>query len=295
MDADGGDRPGDFEPREGDLSVAHTLYLYNEDHTLQAEVVPNHGGMIAQLRLNGREILRVNPGTLEYAPITAGGVPFLFPFSSKTRDDRYQLNGREYYMPMHGLLKNAPFAVKCASENEVTLWTCGHPVWLEANYPFDFRLELTYRLEGNSVFLIAEVENRSEDPMPHYLGWHPYFRASDKRRLRLEHSMRTHYDYVACRDEELPDLGDLSKDWDDVLHSPEELSVALENPADGYAVRIRFDEAFQAMVLCTWVEGSACVEPWCGIPDSINNGRFLQWIPAGESVRYTMEMQLSLI
>ena len=275
--------------------MAHTIYLYNEDRTLQAEVVPNHGGMIAQLWLNGREILRLDRGALENAPMAAGGIPFLFPFPSKTRDDRYHMNGRDYYMPMHGLLKNAPFAVKCASENAVTPWTCGNPVWMEANYPFDFYLELTYRIEGNSVFLIAEIQNRSANPLPHYLGWHPFFKADDKRALRLKHSMRTHYDYVACKDDEMPSLADLSRSWDDVFHTPEQLMITLENPVDGYAVRMRFDEAFQAMVVCTWVEGCACVEPWCGIPDSINNGRFVQWIPGGATARYTMEMQLSPI
>lgn len=275
--------------------MAHTLHLYNEDRTLEAEIVPNHGGMIAQLRLHGREILRVDRGALENAPMAAGGIPFLFPFPSKTRDDRYSLNGRDYYMPMHGLLKNAPFAVKRASEREVTLWTCGNPVWMEANYPFDFHLELTYRLEGNLVFLIAEIENRSAEPMPHDLGWHPFFKASDKRALRLDHSLRTHYDYVACQDDDLPDLSDLSQRWDDVLHTPEELAVALENPADGYAVRMRFDAAFQALVVYTGAQGCVCVEPWCGIPDSINNGRFLQWIPGGQTAKYAMEMQLSPI
>ena len=277
------------------MRLAHTLFLYNADRSLQAEVVPNHGGMISQIRLGGREILRLDRGALENAPMAAGGVPFLFPFPSRTRDDRYHLNGRDYYMPMHGLLKNAPFAVKSVSENAATLWTCGNPVWMEANYPFDFRLELTYRLEGSSILFIAEIENHSPEAMPHYLGWHPFFKAGDKRRVRLRHGMRTHYDYVACRDDELPGLEDLSRSWDDVFHTPEELEIAVENSVDGYAARMRFDEAFQAMVVCTTVEGCVCVEPWCGLPDSINNGRFVQWIPGGGTAKYTMELQLSPI
>ena len=272
--------------------MAHTLFLNNADHTLQAEVVPNHGGMIAQLRLRGREILHVNRGTLETAPMAAGGMPLLFPFPSKTREDRYCLNGRDYYMPMHGLLKNAPFAVKRVAQNEVTLWTCGNPVWMEANYPFDFRLELTYRLESNSVFLIVEIENCSAEPMPHGLGWHPFFKASDKRQIRLKHSMLSHYDHVACRDDALPDLADLSREWDDVFHTPKELEITLDNPVDGYAARIRFDAAFQAMVVFTGWAGCVCAETWCGIPDSINNGRFLRWIPGGERAKYAVELQL---
>ena len=280
---------------EGELSLAHTLFLYNADRTLRAEVVPNHGGMISRIQLRGREILHLDSGALENAPMAAGGSPFLFPCPSKTRNDRYRLNGRDYYMPMHGLLKNAPFAVKSASDSAVTLWSCGNPVWMEANYPFDFYLELTYRLEGNSVFFIVEIENRSTEPMPHCLGWHPFFRAVDKRQVRLEHSMKVHYDYVECRDEAPPAVADLSQSWDDVFHSPENPVIALENPADGYAARMRFDEAFQAMVVYTGREGCVCVEPWCGIPDSINNGRFLQWIPGGETARYTMELELSPI
>lgn len=273
--------------------MAYTLELCGADGALRAQVVPCHGGMISQILLRGREVLHLDPGALETAPMAAGGMPFLFPFPSRTREDRYVLDGRAYHMPMHGLFKNAAFAVRSASEREVALWACSNAAMREAHYPFDFEIELRYRIDGDALRLTARVDNRSAAPMPHALGWHPFFKGSDKKRARLKHSMRVHYDYVNCADGPVPALDDLSLRWDDVFHSPAEREVVLENPADGYAVRMRFDEAFQALVVCTWVEDSICVEPWCGIPDSANSGRFLQWIPAGKSAECNVTMQFS--
>jgi len=275
--------------------LARSFLIKSEDSTLTAEVCPVHGGMVTQLCLNGQPVLHVDRGSLETAPMAAGGMPLLFPFPSKTKDDCYTLEGKTYYMPMHGLVKNAAFAVESVTGDSVTLWMEPSPAWQRQCYPFDFRLEVTYRVEGSSLHAGIRLHNRSERPMPHYLGWHPFFLSTDKSRIRMEHSMAVHYDYVACQDSPVEAALDLSTWLDDVFHTPAQHSFLLTNEADGYEVDCRFSDAFDAMVVCSWVKDSMCVEPWCGLPDSINNGRFLRYVQPGSMEEYHMTLNLRRI
>jgi hypothetical protein len=70
------------------------------------------------------------------------------------------------------------------------------------------------------------------------------------------------------------------------------LLCTLVNPPDGYEVCCKMDVAYGTIVVYTGKPESVCIEPWCGIPDSIHNGRMVEWIPAGESRDYTLEYQL---
>lgn len=272
--------------------MAFTYELKNTDKSLIAQVCPAHGGMVTQLYLQGQPVFHLDAGSLETAPMAAGGMPLLFPFPSKTREDTYTLEGKTYRMPMHGLVKNAPFAVSQVSEDSVTVWMEPSPAWISDCYPFDFRLEVTYRLTEDALLADVLVTNRSDRPMPHYLGWHPFFLSTDKSRITLDHDFSVHYDYGNCVDYPAQLPLDLSTWLDDVFHTPANPCFTLTNTADGYEVNCTFSEDFEALVVCSWVKESMCVEPWCGIPDSINQNRFLRTVAPGETAGYQMKLQL---
>lgn len=271
--------------------MAYTVLLCGTDGRLSAEVAPIHGGMISQIYLGEEPVLTMDRSTLETAPMAAGGIPLLFPFPSKTRDDQYTLHGKTFWMPMHGLVKNAAFAVKDILEDTMTVWVESNPAWQAQCYPFDFHLEVRYRIAGNCLHMDTAVTNRSSEPMPYSFGWHPFFYASDKTKVFLKHTMTTHYDYVHCADSPAPEHLTLSDRLDDVFHTPAEHSFTLTNLADGYEVECQFDSVFQAMVVCTWVRDSICVEPWCGLPDAVNQNRFLQWVPPGMTAEHGVTLR----
>ncbi len=272
-----------------------TIRIKDNEAKLVAEIEPEYGGMVTRLQLDGKDILKFESGTLATAPISAGGIPILFPCPSKTKEDRYALNGKEYHMPLHGFVKNSAYAVKSVSQNAVTVWIDGGKSTREANYPFDFRMEIEYRVEGETLRVSAKITNDSDEKMPHYLGWHPYFLATDKTKLTLTHSMRKHYNYIECVDEETIKEIDLSQSWDDVFHDPQEKEFKLRNDADGYEARVLLDDAHSVLVICSVLENCVCLEPWCGLPDSINNGRYVKWIEPGDTQEYQWAIQVSLI
>lgn len=263
-----------------------SVMISNQEETLKAEIAPDHGGMIAQIYLEGQELLHLDRGQLETAPMAAGGMPILFPFPSKTADDAYVLEGKRYGMPMHGLVKNDAFVLEKIEKDRALLWLENSPSWKIGYYPFDFRLELEYRLRAQELEVVFRVRNQSEKPMPHYLGCHPFFLSTDKKQTSLIQDMQVHYDYGQHTDLPMCSLEDLSVRWDDVFHTPKKGGFTFFNQADGYRVDCRTDGNFDSLVVCSWVEESMCIEPWCGLPNSINTGRFVKWVDPGKMEAY---------
>ncbi|MDR1664924.1 MAG: hypothetical protein LBR83_08410 [Clostridiales bacterium] len=270
-------------------------FLEIRDGGLTAQIAPYNGGMVTRLTVGGADVLHFDADKAELAPVSSGGAPVMFPFCGKIKDDAYMIDGREYYMPMLGLVKNAAFAVKGATENSVTLWCDNSASQKAAHYPFDFLLELEYTVAGDSLFATARVTNKSERPMPHYMGWHPYFKATDKAALKFEHHMTKHYDCANGRDNPAITKLDLSKPWDDVFHTPARKEFTLYNKPDGYRARCVLDDAHNVIVVYTGAEGAVCLEAWCGLPDSVNIGRFVKYALPGETERYSLRLEVEKI
>lgn len=254
--------------------------------------MPTHGGMVSQINAEGVEIFKLDRTTLLFSPMTAGGMPLLFPFAGRVRDDSYYWKERLYHMPMHGLVKNEPFGIRELSDDRAILWMRANPTWHTLCYPFDFSIELDYRVRDSMLICTAAITNHSYQAMPHSLGWHPYFRASDRKRSRLMHTMKHHYNYHTYQDDDMVEISDLSLPWDEVFHTPGEKEIILVNHADGYEVQMLVDDSFQALVVCTTPQDSICVEPWCALPDAIHNHRFMQWIDPFQTRTHQIQMNI---
>ena len=101
--------------------------------------------------------------------------PTLFPFIGRLWDNRYCYRGKTYKMGIHGFAAQADFAPKEQGSDFVTLSLSSNIASLVV-YPFDFTLDITYRLNGNSLEVTYIVRNESEDTMPFGIGGHPGFR-----------------------------------------------------------------------------------------------------------------------
>lgn len=101
--------------------------------------------------------------------------PILFPLVGTLKDGEYRYKGVTYKMGSHGFARDAEFELELVSEDEI--WFV-----LEANeqtkevYPFDFRLEVGYKLMDNTVRVMWKVKNPNTDEMLHFsIGAHPAF------------------------------------------------------------------------------------------------------------------------
>jgi aldose 1-epimerase len=195
-------------------------------------------------------------------------------------------------MPFHGLVRDSAFGVDEVTSDRVTLLRTSCREWRRDCYPFDFALRLTYALEGGALHLTVTLSNHEDQPMPHAFGWHPYFVTTDKARARLKPNM------ARCErwDEEgkvatpTADI-DLNHPADYVFSSRDGNEAEIISPTDGYAARIRSNDAFRALVVCSKFPGTTCVEPWMGLPNAANTRENLQFVaPKGEA-RYDCEIR----
>lgn len=101
--------------------------------------------------------------------------PVLFPVVGRLIQDRYVYEGKEYPMFQHGFARDMKFT--CVSENREEIW-----FGLEAtpatkeNYPFEFCLEIGYRLSEETVTVIWKVTNQEKEREMYFaIGGHPGF------------------------------------------------------------------------------------------------------------------------
>lgn len=103
-----------------------------------------------------------------------GHAPLLFPFVGRSRGDKYRFDEQDYPMPQHGFARRMIFAVAERSEDAVTFrLEADAETW--AVYPFDFRLDMRFALEGRTLRMTATVSNRGKADMPCSFGYHPAF------------------------------------------------------------------------------------------------------------------------
>ena len=150
------------------------------------------------------------------------------------------------------------------------------------SYPFDFRLEVAYALEGPALTVRAIVTNMDERPLPAAFGFHPAFRWP----LPFGHAREDHA-ILFERAETAPVrrlTGGLLEDagypspvrsnrlnlTDDLFNSdalifdrPESRSVEY-GAASGPAIRVSFPEMPQLGIWSKPGAGFVCIEPWHG-------------------------------
>lgn len=103
-----------------------------------------------------------------------GHAPLLFPFVGRSRGDVYRLAGRDYPMPQHGFARRKDFAVAERSADAVT-FRLEADEETRAVYPFDFRLDMRFAVEGRTLRMTAAVTNLGASGMPFSFGYHPAF------------------------------------------------------------------------------------------------------------------------
>ena len=99
----------------------------------------------------------------------------LFPICGRLFEGKYTYNGETYEMRLHGFLRNSTTRVSAQTATAVSFELTENAETL-AQYPFRFRITVTYSLEGNTVHHTFRVENTdSENTLIFAVGGHPGF------------------------------------------------------------------------------------------------------------------------
>ena len=141
-------------------------------------LAPEVGGSVARYAHEGRPLFRPTPDG--YADVLRAACFPLVPYSNRIRDGVFRFGGRDVRIernnlpqrhPLHGHGWRGAWTVEHAREAEAVLAFA----WPGGDWPWPFRAEQRFQLDGAGLEVALTVENRGDSPMPAGLGFHPYF------------------------------------------------------------------------------------------------------------------------
>lgn len=135
--------------------------------------ISKHGAELRSAVKNGREYMWcADPA---YWSRTS---PVLFPIVGGLKDKRYIFGGKEYPMGQHGFARDCEFELKSADDTSA-VFVLRSDDETRQKYPFDFELEIGYRLDGSAIIVSWRVINKGNDNMYFSIGAHPAFNLKD--------------------------------------------------------------------------------------------------------------------
>ncbi|MBQ3550175.1 MAG: aldose 1-epimerase family protein [Clostridia bacterium] len=249
---------------------------------------------------NGNSVLSINEKGAEMKSFLVNGVeylwvgdpkfwasstPNLFPMTGGFKDDKYILNGKEYFMPKHGFAKNMDFEVEAQTENTATFLLKSNEE-TKVGFPFDFELRVSYILTEGKVTASYSVKNLSDDTMWFSIGSHDGFATPEG----IEE-----YDVIFPQKETLDTytlFGNLlSHDTTPVIKDSDRIALnynyfaidalvfkdlksrtcRLHNRKTGRGIQLDFPGCPRFVL---WTKPNApylCIEPWFGQADNVDS------------------------
>jgi galactose mutarotase-like enzyme len=295
----------------GQAAVGELVTLNDERSGARVVIAPARGALVTSFSVSGKELLYLDRATLNDAGKNVrGGIPILFPSPGKLEGDAWRALGQAGEMKQHGFARNLAWSVQGGTRRgesgsgepssgesspdaaAVTLCLEASPVTL-AQYPWAFHAELAFTLQGFRLGLVARVRNDSALEMPFALGYHPYFLAADKRRVRIDTHATRAFDNVTKRtalfggfDLELPEVD---------LHLLDHGSSASAlHFADGSQIALTGSPEFTHWVVWTLAgKDFVCLEPWTAPGNALNTGERLLELRPGEQRTCSLEIAWS--
>lgn len=289
--------------------VAEAVTIRSE--TLAATIAA-HGAELQSLRdRDGRELM-----TNADPAFWTGRAPLLFPIVGRLQDDVLRHGGRSFAMAKHGFARRSDFAL-IAADACSALFRLEDSAPTRASYPFAFRLDARFTLDGATLRMTVTVANPGDVALPFSFGFHPAFAwplpgggAREMHAIAFERpepgalARVDAYGTLAPEPKASPVREDRFT-LDDALFADDALvwtrlaSRGLRYGAPGHRqLAITFPDT---PMLGIWTKPGAsfiCIEPWAGHADPQGyDGAFaskpgVMSVPAGEERQFRMDVRL---
>lgn len=227
--------------------------------------------------------------------VWAKSSPVLFPIVGELKDKTYRYKGGLYHLPRHGFAREKEFKVKNQQADAISFVLESSEETM-AVYPFPFSFSITYSLQEDELSVTYLVENTGEEDMLFSVGGHPAFKVPlvngttyndyklvfEKREtagrwpISKEGLIETTPQALLQDTNELPLTKDLFAKDAVVFKHLQSDSVQLQSDKTPHGAAFSF-AGFPYLGL--WATPGAdfvCIEPWCGIADSVNADGLLQ-------------------
>lgn len=215
--------------------------------------------------------------------------PVLFPIVGQLKNNSYQYKGKSYHLPRHGFAREKEFIVADQKKEAITFLLQSDEATL-AVYPFPFLFSLSYALHENELTVGYHVQNKGGEDMLFSVGGHPAFKVP-----LVDGTSYNDYKLVFDQEEQagrwpVSNEGLIQNTPQPLLQATREMpltkdlfakdaivfkylrSDAVELVSEKIPHKIHFSfEGFP--FLGVWAAPGAdfvCIEPWCGIADSVD-------------------------
>ncbi|SFD57628.1 Galactose mutarotase [Chitinophaga sp. CF118] len=215
--------------------------------------------------------------------------PVLFPIVGTLKNNTYSYKGKNYTLGRHGFARDHVFIVSEQTDTRIVFSLTDTEHTLPV-YPFNFRFNVIYTLLGDQLTVTYLVENTGADTMYFSVGAHPAFKVPLIEGLKYEDY------YLSFNAKENANLWPLSAEglieitsvpyleqadklplqhslfYQDALvfKHMDSTAITLKSDYAPHGIEMQF-EGFPFMGI--WAAKDAdfvCIEPWCGIADSVN-------------------------
>lgn len=218
--------------------------------------------------------------------------PILFPLVGNYWEKTSLYKDKAYSMSQHGFARDLDFHLDHRGEIEAAFILTESYETLQ-KYPFHFELEVSYRLENNSVLVTWKVRNTGDETMYFSIGGHPAFNCKlEESKLRFFKNGEAVKDSLTCNIIEgdgsgclsdrtktinmNPETGNLDMTYDlfkeDALIIEDEQADAVGLIDENNNPVVEVD--FKAPLFGLWTPATknapfVCIEPWYGRCDRV--------------------------
>lgn len=220
--------------------------------------------------------------------------PVLFPIVGALKENTYEHQGKKYNLPRHGFARDMEFEHEVTNATEIA-FKLKHSEETLQIYPFKFELILRYRLDGASLKCIYQVTNLNDKTMLFSIGGHPAFAAplhnegsytdyflqfNNDDELTFNHIVDNlisdQTTTIELKDKMLPLKHELFYEDALVFKNLKSNHIRLLNTKNYKGLNFHF-EGFPFFGIWAAINADfVCLEPWCGIADSINHNQQLE-------------------
>lgn len=215
--------------------------------------------------------------------------PVLFPIVGELKDKKYRYQGNEYQLSRHGFAREMEFAVTAQTKTSITFSIKSSNKTLD-KYPFQFSFSIKYSLQENILSITYIVENKDNKKMFFSVGGHPAFKvplmngtAFDDYYLLLEQTEnvgrypitpdglidRTPTPLITNTNK-IPLTKNLFSKDALVFKELQSKTISIVSDKTIHGLKVSF-EGFPYMgIWSTKGADFVCIEPWCGIADTVD-------------------------
>ena len=221
--------------------------------------------------------------------------PVLFPIVGSLINDTYYYKDKAYKLPRHGFARDKEFKITKQSEKEI-VFTISQDEETILVYPFAFTLQLRYQLNNNQLSCTYEIHNPGNEELLFSIGAHPAFAVPlvndiekyndyylQFNKPETLHRWKLHNGLIADHAALLPTENsklnlqhELFYEDAIVLKNMQSNRITLASDKHSTGIHFKFDDFPFFGIWAAKDAPFVCLEPWCGIADSITHNQQLK-------------------